>query len=131
MQKGQGLPINTLVLAAIAILVLIMIIAFATGTFSRLFKGVSTIEQGATPEELTGFRVGCEQACFAAKQLTRTTHQFEASDYCKRTIKVNETNKLVSKNCWQSPINVSCSFELVEGDVTKSCSGEGTTCTCK
>jgi hypothetical protein len=126
MKGGQGLPLNLIVLAAIAVLVLVLVIMFVSGSLGNLFGGLRTIEEGATPEAVTGFRIGCEQNCFQIQQLADTERQFTGSAYCTDTIRVNTTTGLQNIHCWQDPVIVDCS-KTVQG---LNCRGEGDICTC-
>jgi hypothetical protein len=110
-RRGQGLPLNVIVIAAIAIIVLVLVIAFATGALGKLFGGAKTFVDVATPEQVATFRISCEQACFAAQQLADSPEEWKASDYCDRTIKVNDTatNTILDKHCWESPVVSECS----------------------
>jgi len=105
---GQGLPLNVIVIAAISILVLVLVIMFATGSLGKLFKGTQQLGEAATPEQIATFRIGCEQACFQAQQLADTPEEWEASEYCNRMIKVNETGTIVNKHCWEPPVTSEC-----------------------
>ena len=110
--KAQGLPMNAIVLAAIAMLVLVVVLGFATGSFNRLFKSVKTLES-VTPEQVSGFKIGCDQACFAEQQLTRNPIDFSKSEYCTKVLK-NATRSL---NCWD--VGTSCNFNVA----SKKCGG--------
>ena len=131
MKKGQGLPLNMIVLAAIAVLILVLVVAFSTGSWGKLFRGIQTIQQGATPEEITGFRIGCEQSCFQVQQLVDTENEFLNSEYCRRSVKTNETGSLQDTRCWQPPSNVECSKTISTPSGTSlNCRGTGAICDC-
>lgn len=126
--RGQGLPISTIVLAAIAVLVLVIIIGFTTGSLNKLFRSAQTISGSVTPDEVASFRIGCEQACFQAKQLADTQTKFKNSDYCSRGL-VNGSQTI---KCWQAGVGVDCVYSITLPDNTKeTCQGTGTGgCTC-
>jgi hypothetical protein len=98
-RKGQGLPLNVIVIAAIAILVLVIVIMFATGSMSKLFGGTQLIGTEVTPNQISSFKIGCNQACFSAQQLANTESDWKTSEYCQRTLSG------IGK-CWDA--NVTC-----------------------
>ena len=108
---GQGLPLNVIVLAAISVIVLVMFIAFATGSFSKLFKGTETLGEAVTPEQIATFRIGCEQACFQAKQLADSPEEWNSSTYCCRTLNISN----VITHCYENPVGVECGKETSIG----------------
>jgi len=128
MKRGQGLPIQFIVIAAIAVLVLVIVIAWATGAFGGLFRGLSAIS-AATPEEISAFRIKCENACFEAKQLVKSEDAWKNSEYCRITIKNVDQNGDV--HCWQEPIVALCEFNIIEVGVEKTCKAEGDQCFCE
>src|SRR3989344_4987580 len=83
-KRAQGLPLNLIVLAIIAALVLVLIIAFTVGgagsTFSRIFK-VST---STTGEEIDSVRAACRNACNNAELSITGSSQWATADYCKK-----------------------------------------------
>ena len=97
---------NFVILAIIAILVLTLVIMFATGSFGRLTKQLRATEEAATPDEITTFRLGCEQACNANK-LVKTEIAWRSSTYCTRTHYISEEEPIV--HCWKAPLGVPCS----------------------
>jgi len=104
---GQGLPLETIIIAAMAILVLVIVLLFATGAWSRLMGGEKVLESEATPEQISGFKLGCENACFQAKQLADNPDEWRNSDYCQKNLIVNNTPLY---KCWEA--NVSCSKDI-------------------
>ncbi len=98
-RKGQGLPINLIVIAIIGVIVLLLVVAFATGTLGKLFGGTKELSESVTPEQVATFRIGCKQACFGAQQLADTPGEWKKSDYCNRTIG--------GQRCWE--IGAECS----------------------
>ena len=121
------MPLETIVILAVAIMVLVLIVLFATGAFSRLFGSQRTLEQSVTPDQVASFRIGCEQACFQAQQLSKNQDGFLASDYCKRTIPA-----INGVHCWDTNVSVSCSksFVLPAGN-TVECGDDVTSDSCK
>jgi hypothetical protein len=122
---GQGLPLETIVLAAVAILILVMIVLFATGSFAKLFGSQKTLSEQATPDQLASFRIGCEQACFQAQQLSKNADDFKRSDYCT-------TKKLGDLHCWSENVSVSCSKTFTASTNERvECSGTVEGCDCE
>ncbi len=141
-KKAQGLPLNLIVLAAIAALVLVLVIAFTvggTGTFfGKIYKGGTT----AVGDDLTVVKSTCTSACDQAK-LATTEAAYKGSTYCKRTFNVDldssgaiggfdaekkaqaggaynaKSAKELSVSCSSAEINVAC--ELLLGDTAASC----------
>lgn len=119
-RKGQGLPISFIVLAVMGLLVLVIVLTI-TGVLPKLFSSTKMMADAATPEQVTGFRIGCEQACFQAKQLADTENEWKWSEYCTRKIK---TEQDAETHCWESPVSVDCTkttelgiFGAIEGNV--------------
>jgi len=96
-KKGMELPMNIIAIAIIVILVLTLVILFATGMLTKLFKGTQQVSEAATPEELTAFKVGCQQACFTAQQLVKSEDEWKDSEYCTKYI-MNGSSKLYCYN---------------------------------
>jgi len=111
-KRGQGLPLETIVIVIITILVLIIVILFATGSLGRLLGGARMLEEEITPDQLATFRLGCENACFTAEQLTDSIDEFRASDYCHRNI----SNTVF---CHSQQTGVDCSFQITQADGTR------------
>lgn len=127
LKRGQGLPLETIIIAALAVLVLVIVLLFATGAWSRLIAGEKIIEQAATPEQIAGFRLGCENACFQAKQLADNPNEWKVSDYCTKSLKSNTT----TYKCWTANVSVECSKDIPNpnGGVWH-CNSTGTNCVC-
>lgn len=129
MRRIQGLPLNTIVLAAIAIFVLLLIIGFSSGTLGKLFKGFG--QQTATVT-LDSARIECQRLC------TDLRTQFDGKvyedwmenviknhPYVKRQFKIEGYGDAL--NCWDNPINVVCSVTLykADGSIEKKCEVDG------
>ncbi|MGC8941011.1 MAG: hypothetical protein ACP5JY_03180, partial [Candidatus Nanoarchaeia archaeon] len=71
-KKGLELPISMIAVVIIVVLVLMLAILFTTGMLTKLFKGTQQVGEAVTPEQITAFKVGCQQACFAAQQMANT-----------------------------------------------------------
>lgn len=103
-RKGQGLPINLIVILIIGVLILLLVIAFATGSITKLFGGTKNIGEAVTPDQVATFRIGCSQGCFSAQQLANTEGDWKKSDYCARKL-LNGTSTDIK--CWH--IGADCS----------------------
>ena len=141
-KKAQGLPLNLIVLAAIAALVLVLVIAFTVGGsgtfFGKIYKGGTT----AVGDELTVVKSTCTSLCDQAK-LATTDAAYKGSSYCKRTFNVDldssgatggfdvngnvkagdnyNAKKAMERGltCGSAELGVAC--ELLIGDVAASC----------
>jgi len=105
MKKGQGLSLNTIIIAAIVLIVLIVLWAIFTGRMGVFSKGVSDVTKGGTCAEAGG-KVkteveGCASACI------RVYGQF--SDVTAGEI------------CCKPAKNEGCSGTYIENDVEKDC----------
>jgi|GEM_PF-920149 len=135
MRRNQGLPLNTIVLAAIAVLVLVLIVGFTTGTLGELFKGMSTQTRAVTIDTA---RAECQKLCSELKLLSTresiTTDQIENSAYAKQkfAIDLNRNGRIDSNEtlyCWQPPINEQCVVQIITYDqqgslVINECKGK-------
>ena len=103
---------NMIVYIAIALLVLVLIVAFVTGGFGAMFSGLSK----AAPQDLEAIQSVCTNDCNKAKVLVESqgiTAWF-SSRYCKITHgydldKSGDLDQTEYLNCWTSPIGISCS----------------------
>jgi len=129
MKRAQGLPISTIVIAAISVLVLIMLIIFFTGGFSKIFKQTNTVTN-IVEADITAAQTKCTTWCSQAQNLDADGQK--KSSYCTRAqgIDINGdgtkldtgsdeaglTNSCKQANdnddylcCNQAPINTPCS----------------------
>ncbi len=122
-KRGQGLPLNLIVLAIIAALVLVLIIAFTVGgagsSFSRIFKVGAT----AAGDEIESIRAACRQACSTAESTVTNGQEWITSGYCKKrsSIDLDGDGKVedlsssldeTSLRCWYDPISIGCSLSV-------------------
>ncbi|MBW2988960.1 hypothetical protein KY358_01440 [Candidatus Woesearchaeota archaeon] len=67
MKKGQGLSLNTIIIAAIVLIVLVVLWAVFTGRMGVFSKGVSDVTKGGTCAEANGLVKseieGCSSIC--------------------------------------------------------------------
>ena len=87
-KRGQGLPLELIVLAAIAAIVLVLIIAFTIGGGSVFFKKIFEGGTQAVGDDLATARNSCESLCSQAK-LTTTTTAFKSSSYCAKILSLD------------------------------------------
>ncbi len=153
-KKAQGLPLNFIVLAAIAALVLILIIAFTVGGgapfLSRIFKSGTT----AVGDEIETVKTTCSNLCTQAQTIS-TTGAWDGTSFCSRKFNVDmdkdgklggysatgtaggdynaATPRQKEKNikCYESPISASCSVDIStpSGEI-KTCISSATGCSC-
>jgi hypothetical protein len=117
MKKAQGLPLNMIVLAVIAALILVLVIAFTIGGagtfFGKIFKGGIT----AVGDETSVVQDACRADCTRAQQSVSTV-AWKTTSYCRRTSSIdidgngNITDTEKGLNCWESPISVTCSTTI-------------------
>lgn len=136
-KKAQGLPLNLIVLAAIAALILVLIIAFTIGGagafFSKIFRGGTT----AIGDEIDTVRTTCNSLCSQAQTIS-SAGAWDGTSFCTRTfnididkdgkiggttnpadptaIKAYNSAKPAQKEkgikCHEAPINAKCSVDV-------------------
>lgn len=144
-----------IVVAIIAIIVLAVIVLWATGSFKGLFGKLAAVQYGVTPDEVTAARLGCDNACFEARQLVKSRTAWLASTFCKREYNVdkdgdgkaggyNETGNEtrggiygqdgsrveIGLHCWSDPILSECEITIKEEGADKLCSFDATNNEC-
>lgn len=83
--KGQGLPINTIVLAVLALLVLVILAAIFVPGFRSLLVGILM----PAPGNVDQFRMTCEnQWCPALDYQVGNITEVKNFDWCKRTFQL-------------------------------------------
>jgi hypothetical protein len=128
MEKGQGLPLSFIVIAAISALVLIIIIAFTIGGGGSLLKQIIT----PAPEEKGTVQVACNSYC---SQLTGATteNQFTSSSFCTKTFavdlngngKINTTDE-AGLHCWGTKLLATCTVQISSDTYSEvNCTGYG------
>ena len=120
--KGQGLPLSFIVIAAISALILILVIAFTIGGLGGFFKQITVAGGG---EELSTVQTACQAACNKA-QIVTSLPQFQTSEYCRKTysIDLNKDGKLTSENPKETGLN--CWTQV---SVANQVTGPSTGCT--
>lgn len=113
-RKAQ-ISMNVIVYVAIALLVLVLIVAFTTGGLGNLFRGLTT----TGPGELETIKNKCITNCENAKsQLELTgTSSWTSSTYCSEKYGYDSDSDGTTDsdeffNCWQQPIGISCSTSV-------------------
>ena len=127
-----------IVVIIIAVIILTLIILFATGTLGKLFGTTTVLGEAATPEDITSYKLECENACYQAKQLSDSTTEWLWSSYCTKTfsnIDVNKdeeiTNEEKNLHCWQYPLSVTCYKSITEPNGKSfDCHEGGADCEC-
>ena len=130
MQKGQGLPLSFIVIAAISALVLILVIAFTIGGLGGFFRQIIS----PAPEDLSVVQSACRSFCDQLVTVSTAT-QFRGSTYCTKTyaVDLNDDGSISTSNpqeaglhCYSafSPdapslaaINVECTLQTTGGQV--------------
>ena len=124
MQKGQGLPLSFIVIAAISALVLILVIAFTIGGLGGFFRQIIS----PAPEDLSVVQSACRSFCDQLVTVSTAT-QFRGSTYCTKTYAVDlnddgdiNTDVAAGKieaglNCWGLDIGSICTLQTTGGQV--------------
>ena len=87
--KGQGLPINTIILIAVGLLILVLMIVFVTGGFKGLAP--ATTNNGLS------------------------TYQSECSTYCSEA---QSTGQLPEQFCYNSPVVIAGTYYVCPNSTT-------------
>lgn len=109
--KKADISVNTIVYAAIALLILVILVAFATGKLGQLFSFLNK----QTGEEIGNIRDVCTTACSDAKLKVDTsgTGSWKISSYCTtlHNLDMNGDKKISSDerlHCYDDKIGVQC-----------------------
>ncbi len=115
MSKRAQISMNTIVYVSIALLVLILIVAFTTGGLGNLFGQVG--ETG--PGELDSAKARCTTLCNSLKTEVATSGHsgWTTSQYCTEefSIDIDGSGEIESEeiiNCDDAPILTSCSTTI-------------------
>ena len=124
--KGQGLPLNLIVLAIIAAIILVIVIAFTVGGAGTTFSRISKAGVGATGDEIETVRNNCRQACATAESTVTNGLMWKQSRYCqmRSSLDLDASGKIEQANeknirCWATEIAVDCVFTFDTGGTTK------------
>ncbi|MEK6923491.1 MAG: hypothetical protein AABW84_02260 [Nanoarchaeota archaeon] len=126
MKRGQGLPLNTIILAILALLVLVFVVLFATGAFENLFGQTKTIAE-ATEADIVAAQTKCSQWCLQA-QGSSTKLAWISSNFCTETplllADADDDGKDEAYHCYEktgeNPIAATCSTTVEEGEVDET-----------
>ena len=91
-KRGQGLPLNTIILAIIVVLVLVVVVAFFLGGFKGLTKTVKDVFFGTTAgtDKILAIQI-CQQRCDQAQVLPeKPEKERENSAFCKAPFKIDD-----------------------------------------
>lgn len=97
-KRGQGLPMNTIIIAIIVIVVLIAIVIFFLGGFRNIASSISSIwsqQVSSTPEALA--RETCQSYCTATKSMASDTEK-KGSNFCRQKFNIDKNNDGVLKD---------------------------------
>ncbi len=122
-KKAQGLPLNLIILAIIAALVLVLVLAFTIGGAGTIFAKIFKTGTTAVGEDLDVVRTTCQSLCDQA-QITDASQQ-PGSNYCQKTFDVDidqdgslgdtdETKELGLK-CSDTEIGTTCDVTCETG----------------
>lgn len=109
-KRGQGLPMNTIIIAIIVIVVLIAIVVFFLGGFGQVRSSLSSIwSQQVTGDDQTLAIQSCTKWCEQAQDFTKD-EQKKSSKFCtnKFQIDFDGDGKLTEVKCADSKLHGAC-----------------------
>src|SRR3990167_6519684 len=87
-KKGQGMPMNVIIIAIIVLVVLVILIAFFAGGFGSVVGKVRDLFTGTTAGQSRDVVIQtCQNLCDTAKVLPESSQKF--SGYCKQSFVVD------------------------------------------
>ncbi len=90
-KKGQGLPLNTVIIAILVLVVLVVIVAFFVGGTSTIITKISGIFGGATAgEDISLARNFCENYCEQAIEMD--INKPPSSAFCTKFFKLDSND---------------------------------------
>jgi hypothetical protein len=111
-KRGQGgLSMNTIIIAIIGIIVLLLIVTFFTGGMSTVFSKIQGVFSGGTAGyDLDLAQANCKAYCQRAQ--TTGTNPQPNSIYCQQTFDITDTqgNVQQDKHCSETPIGIPCTI---------------------
>lgn len=126
MRKGQGLPLKTIVVGALALLVLVLVSGFFIPSVGRMFQRMVGIGQ-QPGQEVSNFRSNCENWCSQLKASydDATDSAIQYSAYCTEYRNLSS----VTTNDWDT--REACnSMDIKDGDWV-SADNDPVSVTCK
>lgn len=137
-KKGQGMPLNTIVIAIVVLIVLIVIVVFFTGGFNTILQSVKGI-QPATQTDAVAAQTKCSQLCIQAQSITNPD-KWKDTGYCRQVnskdwdgngkLDGTKPNAFAStpcikdnkdyKCCEEPPINTGCSATIGDKSLSET-----------
>jgi hypothetical protein len=115
---------NTIVYTAIALLVLVLLVAFTTGGLGKLFGQVAATGL----DEIDAAKSQCSAYCATTKlQISaQGTSAWLTSQYCRKefSIDITGTGEEALLKCWTDPIFVKCTAKVTTPTRTISLSSD-------
>jgi hypothetical protein len=118
-KRGQGgLSMNTIIIAIIGIIVLLLIVTFFTGGMSTVFNRIRGVFSGGTAGyDVDLAKANCQAYCARAKLLDRD--QWRDSTFCTQSFDIGgEDGSTTPTRCSDSPLNLRC---VTDGNVQITC----------
>lgn len=107
-KRGQGLPLNMIVIAIVVVVALVVLVAFFLGAFGKLGgKAGTTTGTALEGTELSLAVASCENLCNQAKALPDSLKK--ASAYCTKDFGILKEDEVVKQKCKE--IGVECNDE--------------------
>jgi len=135
-RKAQGLPLNLIILAAIAALVLVLVIAFTIGGAGSFFSKIFKIGTSQIGDDISSVRTTCSGLCDQAQTISSST-AWPATSFCTRKFNIDADGdgklggnkcsgeatgkncglvqtgtKEVNLRCGDKPIDTACSVDI-------------------
>lgn len=111
MKKAQGLSFNVIVIAAIALVILIVIIAWSLGVFGYLFGQAKTAAE-ITDADIVAEQSKCTKLCMQA-QGANSPEDWPNTGYCKTiAMKITENEEIKDVYCWEDPVFQFCEVNI-------------------
>ena len=81
-KKGQGLSLNTIIIASIVLIVLVVLIMIFTGQMGNFIRGLFNESGGKTCEELGGVARCTEDMCAITDRIVRPARGLAPGEVC-------------------------------------------------
>jgi hypothetical protein len=114
--KSQGLPLNFIVLAALAILILILAAAF-------IIMGGKSVQKSMSPQTA---RANCQQICYNMQRMA-SKRSFSRTSWSGKSDVISALCSGHDRSC-ASVVNAWCTEQDIEGMGSKTCSQLGEVC---
>lgn len=114
--KAQGLPMSTLVIGALALLVLIGVATMWISGGSSIFEGFAQITGGATPSTISQAKTACKSFCADLKIVEPTYTQLMSHNFCSKTYDLSDEGGTTADHCFDlDTISEECTFAASDG----------------